>query len=74
MATDPDAADRVGGTIDGAPTVMWSLAGDDAEKFFIYTNDCHLVSADTNPDRRTIAHPTRSTANRPDSHSIDYVR
>ena len=54
-ATDPDAADRVGGVITGSPTVMWSLAGDDAEKFFIYTNTVNPAEGTTNPDARTIA-------------------
>ena len=55
MATDPDADDRDGKVITGSPTVMWSLAGDDAEKFFIYTNTVNPDTGTTDPDARTIA-------------------
>ena len=53
-ATDPDAADRADGVLTGDTTVMWSLAGPDAEKFFIFTNEV-AGTADENPDTRTIA-------------------
>ena len=62
-ATDQDAADRTGGILTGNPTVMWSLAGDDAEKFFIYTNTVDPATGTTDPDARTIAHPTDPTNN-----------